>query len=138
MVAILNAEELALFRHIPETDLVELAIELDVPVGETIDRAALLNTVVVSLAQRARAEGLPFSEYDRDDLSALPRDQLTALASLCGVGDSIDDLLKLGRKVFKVYRKQRPRSQISLLLPMLLAPLARHAASTEGRGAFGP
>lgn len=138
MVAILTAEELALFRHIPETDLVELAIELDVPVGESIDRAELLNAVVVSLAQRARTEGLPLSEYDRDDLAELPREQLTALTALCGVGDSIDDLLKLGRKVFRVYRKQRPRSQISLLLPMLLAPLARHAASTEGRGAFRP
>ena len=39
---ILTTEEIAMFRSMPEEDLIELAVELDVPVLEEIDRSQLL------------------------------------------------------------------------------------------------
>ena len=138
MTDLLTAKELDLFRNIPEVDLVELAIELDVPVGEEIDRPALLNASVRGLAQLARREGLPFSEYDREDLDALPREERDALARLCGTApslDSLDALLKSGRKVYRSYTRNRPKSQVPLFLPMLLTSLARYAASADGQRA---
>lgn len=123
--------ELALYSNIPEGDLVELAAELDMAVPEQVIREELLTHIVVSLAQLARREGLPFSRYDKDDLEALPPEDFRALASLCGVSPDMRSFLKAGEKVYKQYRKQRPKSPVPLLLPTLLPSVARHARETE-------
>lgn len=120
-------EELAMFANIPEEDLVELAAGLGLSVPAEVDRPALLEAIVVNIAHRARREGLPLSNYDRPDLEALPPEDLRALAKLCGTRPTVDSLLKMGRKVYRRYRRERPKSQVPLMLPMLLAPLARYA-----------
>lgn len=128
MQAELTETELAMFAAIPEVELVDLAIELDIAVGASIDRAELLAKAVDGLADLAQREGLPFSPYDEDDLAALPQDHLAALARCIGAPATVPGVLKRGAKVYKTYRKTRGNSQIPLMLPMLLPALGRHLA----------
>ncbi len=128
MSATLFPEEIRILANIPEGDLIDLAAELDVAVPEQIDRVALTVTILERLAALGKQEGLPLSDYDRDDLEALPEEHRRALATLLGVPADVSGMLKAGKKVYRVYRKTRPRSPVALLLPMLLGPLARFAA----------
>ena len=118
-------------HHIPEGDLVDLAAELDMAVPEVIDRESLVAEAIDRLADLGRREGLPLSSYDQDDLEALPAAHLRAFAALLGTAPDVRSVLKAGKKVYKTYRKTRPNSQVALMLPTLLGPLARYAA--EGR-----
>jgi hypothetical protein len=128
MAFLLTDDEYRLVEVLPEEDLVDLAVELDIPVGEVIDRRSVLNLCVVGFAELAQREGLPFSEYDRDDLEQLPAQQRAALARQLGVGDSVSAILKSGRKLYKLYRRSRGRSQVPLVLPSLLGPVCRYLA----------
>lgn len=125
---ILNHAELALCENLPEDNLIELAAELNLLIPERISRSALLADAIAQLAELAQREGLPFSRYDRDDLEALPKHHMEALARLCGSRPTINALIKTGQKVYKIYTRQRPQSPVAMMLPMLLAPLARYAA----------
>lgn len=120
--------ELQLFRQLPEGDVVDLAAELDIAVPESIELAALMGRALHALLDRARTEGLPLSDYDRDDLAALSGAELAALGQALGAAPSVDALLKRGHKVYKMYRRKRSRSQVPLMVPLLLGPLARLAA----------
>jgi len=126
-----------MFQNAPEDDLVDLAIDLDVPVPEEIDLAGMMDSVIRNLASLGEREGLPFSRYDREDLEQLGEMERSAIAKLNGVdpnanaASQISGLLKTGAKVYKTYRKARPKSQIPLYLPMLLIPLARHLVNGE-------
>jgi hypothetical protein len=137
MSELLTPEEFSLFAHTPETELVDLAIDLDVPVPEEIDLGALLDHAVRNLASLGKREGLPFSHYDKDDLLALDQAGLRSIAALNGVADrgsaeaTTRALIKAGKKIYKVYRNTRPNSQIPMYLPMLLEPLARHLVKGE-------
>lgn len=121
-------QEAAALENLPHAELVDLAVELDLVVPARIERLALLGDVLVALAERARAQGLPLTAYDREDLEALPAAHRAALAALIGQSDNVDAILKAGLKVSKRYRSERPRSAVALMLPSLLAPLARWAA----------
>ncbi|MFH1464839.1 MAG: hypothetical protein ABIO70_10685 [Pseudomonadota bacterium] len=127
----LNEEEYRLIAALPEEDLVDLAVELDIPVGEAIDRRDVLALCVRGLAQLAKREGLPFSEYDREDLESLPPTARDALARRLGVAPEVGAILKAGRKVYRTYTRQRPRSQVPLVLPSLLGPLCRFLAEGQ-------
>lgn len=133
MSPILTADELSTFEHIPETDLVDLAIELDIPVGESIARADLLDQAVIALSTLARQQGLPFSPYDHDDLDALHPEHLGALAHALGVDPSAKAIIRTGRRVYRRYRKNNSRSQVPLQLPMLITALARYLAAGGAR-----
>lgn len=124
----LTEQELAPCLNLPEDNLVDLAAELDLMVPEKLSRPELLADAVARIAERARSEGLPFSKYDREDLAALPPDQLSALAALCSAPASVDGLIKSGRRVYKMYARQRPDSSVALTLPMLISAIARYAA----------
>ena len=132
MSELLTPHELSMFQNAPEDEIVDLAIDLDVPVPEEIDLGGLLDSVVRNLAELAEREGLPFSPYDQEDLVALAEHELRAIASLNGLDESLDrarliqGLLKSGKKVYKIYKKTRPKSQIPMYLPMLLSALARY------------
>lgn len=121
-------QESAALENLPHSELVDLAVELDLVVPARIERMSLLGDVVVALAERARTEGLPLSPYDREDLEALPAQDRAALARLIGQTDNVDAILKACQKVTKRYRSERPRSAVALMLPSLIAPLARWAA----------
>lgn len=124
----LTEEELTLCMNLPEDSLIDLAAELDLLIPDSLSRAALLSKAVVCLTERAQLEGLPFSKYDREDLEALPKTHLDALAKLCNAIPTVDGLLKSGRRVYKMYQRKRPGSQVALTLPMLLSAVARNAA----------
>jgi hypothetical protein len=132
MSILLTPEEMSMFRNAPEDELVDLAVDLDIPVPEEIDLVGLLDAVVRSLAALGQREGLPYSPYDEGDLEALAPAELGAIAKLNGIPADTEPkmqvtaLLKTGKKIYKQYRKTRPKSQIPMYLPMLLAPLARH------------
>lgn len=137
MSELLTPHELSMFQNAPEDELVDLAIDLDVPVPAEIDLGGLLDAVVRNLADLAQREGLPFSPYDHDDLEALAEHELRAIAELNGVDVNADSarqiqgLLKTGKKVYKTYRKTRPKSQIPMYLPMLLSALARYLVAQK-------
>lgn len=133
MSFVLLDDELTSLNLIPDVDLADLAVELDLVPEEVIDRRALLEDAVPRLLELATREGLPFSKYDRDDLDELPEPHRQALARALGWDASVDGLLKAGAKVYKVYRRNRPKSQVPLLLPLLLRPLARHAEEHGAR-----
>ena len=128
MPAVLSPEERLYLANIPEGDLIDLAAELDIAVPEEILRVRLTEEILERLADLGEREGLPFSAYDRDDLEDLPVVHRQALATLLGMPSDVDGMLKAGKKVYRTYRKTRPRSQVALLLPVLLAPLARFVA----------
>jgi hypothetical protein len=132
---LLTAHELSMFRNAPEDELVDLAVDLDVPVPEEINLSGLLDACLRNLADLGKREGLPLSDYDKDDLLALSEAELRAISTLNGV-DVLEDessrvplTIKSGKKIYKMWRKTRPKSQIPMYLPMLLAALARHLVS---------
>ena len=93
-----------MFQNAPEDDLVDLAIDLDVPVPEEIDLAGMLDSIVRNLADLGKREGLPFSRYDQEDLEQLEQTERSAIAKLNGVDPSADvdtqisGLLKTGAR----------------------------------------
>jgi len=133
MAAALTDEEWSTLRAIPEQDLVEMAVDLDVLVPEHIDPRALIDRCLLLVLDRAREEGLPFSKYDQDDLSALPPDHRVAVARLQGLPAhaSVGRILRAGQKVYRRYLKTRPDNAVALLLPTLLPALARLASELE-------
>ena len=124
----LTTAEMSLYENLPEDNIIELAAELNLLIPERISRDVLLAQAICGIAELAGREGLPLSRYDRDDLEALPREHLRALAAMCGWRPDINAILKAGQKVYKTYTRQRPQSPIAMMLPMLLIPLARYAA----------
>lgn len=124
----LEAQELAPCMNLPEDSLVGLAAELNLLVPDQISRTALLAQTVELIVALAEKEGLPFSKYDREDLAALPPAHLAALARLCKATPTVDGIIKSGRKVYKMYRRQRTDSHVALTLPMLISAVARCAA----------
>ena len=126
----LNPKELDICSRLPENILVELAVELDLVVPEHIEVHELLEMTIVRLATLARQEGLPFSEYDRDDLEALSDEHLVAICQLCQCKPSVKALIRAGRRVYRIYRKQRPGSQVPFMVPLLVGSLAQYALET--------
>jgi hypothetical protein len=142
---LLTVAELKAFDQVPEADLVGLSIDLDVPVPDQIDRERLLNVIVHHLAELGKRDGLPFSEYDREDLARLDHTELKSIAFLSKVKRPSSDhqalvgqIIKAGKKVYKRYTKYNPGNQIPMFLPMLLIPLARLASETSDEGASDP
>lgn len=132
---VITDEEWVVLQRIPEQDLVELAIDFDILVPREIDARGLLNECLHRALERAGEEGLPFSKYDREDLVALPAPHLAAIARLQGLTSEadVDQVLKVGRKVYRTYQAQRPGNAFALLLPSLLPALARIAATVQER-----
>lgn len=124
----LSAEEAEQVAFVPVDDLVDLAVELDHIPDSDIDRNELLGDLIPRLYELAQREGLPFSKYDQEDLAELPSEHRAALADAMGWGPEVSAILKGGARVYKKYTKNNKNSQIALLLPCLLKPLARHAA----------
>lgn len=125
----LTDDEWALMSGFPVSNLVDLAADLDLAPPEQIDRRALLNQCVPRMVDRFRAEGIPLSKYDQDDLEALSPAQLEAIARLQGVKGraTVAAVLKVGRTVYKTYQKNRPDNPVALMVPSLLTAVARAA-----------
>ena len=123
----LSDAEFAALALLPESDLADLAVELDqIPAAE-INARELLEDLVTRILDRATNEGLPFSKFDKEDLNDLPAEHFRALAEAMGWPSNVDAFLKKGGKIYKEYQKSRPNSQVAIMLPLLLGPLARHA-----------
>ncbi len=131
MQSLFTPQEREMLGNMPESDIIELAAELGVSVPAVVRREELMERVVHELACHVRAHGLPLSQYDAEDVQALSPIELRALADLAGVPATVDDLLKAGKKVYKSYTNKKATSPIPLMVPTLLAPLARYAASQE-------
>jgi hypothetical protein len=137
-MSLLTATELKAFDQVPEADLVGLSVDLNVPVPDEIDRERLLNVIVRHLVTLGKRDGLPFSEYDREDLGRLGSTELRSIAILSKIKRPSSDhqalvgqIVKAGKKVYKRYTKYNPGNQIPMFLPMLLIPLARLASETS-------
>ena len=123
----LSDTEFAGLALLPEADLADLAVELDMVPEAEIDARGLLAELVDRILDRAVSEGLPFSKYDADDLKELPEHHFAALANKMGWPADVNAFLKIGGKIYKEYQKTRRNSQVAIMLPMLLPALARHA-----------
>ena len=134
MPSFFTASERAMLANMPEIDIVELAAELSVSVPETIQRESLMEKVIVELARHVRVHGLPLSKWDADDLKALSPMELAGLARLVGVPASVPDLLRAGKRAYKAYANRKATSPIPLMVPTLLAPLARYATTARSAG----
>jgi len=121
----LTPEELANFVTYPEEELVEVAIDLEIPVGESIVLEDMLAMIVERLANLAVTEGLPLSQYDADDINALPEEHCKALMLAMGKKKSVSALIKTGQKIYKNYNKRKNSSPIPMVCPMLLGPVSR-------------
>ena len=97
----LTEAEWDMVKHLPELDLVDLAAELELIPPAEIDRRTLVVQCVMRMVVLARAEGLPFSKYDREDLDALDPEQLAVLAGLLGTRTSVRAVLASGQKTWK-------------------------------------
>ena len=126
----IREDELQAIALVPDVDLADLAIDLDLIPDAEINRRSLMTELIPRLLELARREGLPFSRWDGEDLEALPSAHREALASCMGWDSSVEGMLRAGKKIYKTYRKTRPRSQVPIFLPILLAALARHAAES--------
>ena len=124
-----NASERAMLANLPENDIVELAAELSVSVPAIIQREDLMQRVIVELARHVRVHGLPLSRWDEDDLHALSPEELAGLARLVGVSASVPELLRAGKRAYKTFKNRKSTSPIPLMIPTLLAPLARYSAA---------
>lgn len=124
--ALTDAEHEAV-RFVPVGDLVALAVELDYMPPELVKRRELLGELIPRLLELAQREGLPLSKYDAEDLDELPQEHRSALAAAMGWSTDSKSMVKAGEKVYRMYRKNRGGSQVALLLPSLLKPLARAA-----------
>lgn len=131
MTSMFTPEERAMLARMPENDIVELAAELGVTVPAVIKREELMERVVAELARHARVHGLPLSHYDKEDLQALSSIELSGLAHLVGVSATVPDLLKAGKRAYKAFSKRKVTSPIPLMVPSLLAPLARYAVRSQ-------
>ena len=127
MSQLFTPTERAMLDNLPESELVELAAELGVAVPAVIRRQELMEQVMHELACHVRIHGLPLSRYDEEDLAALSPAELAALARLVGVEPRVRDLLRAGRKAYKTYTRRKSSCPIALMVPTLLAPLARYA-----------
>lgn len=124
---VLTDAEWSQLQDIPNTTLVDLAADLDLVVPSEIDKRTLMDQCVKAIVARGAREGLPFSKYDREDLEALPRDLLEAIAALQQTRPSVSAILAAGARVYKTYEQTRPDNPMALMLPSLLTPVARCA-----------
>lgn len=127
---VLTDQERQGFEYLQDKDLADWAVDLDLMPAAEIDRIGLVEQLVPRLLKLAQREGLPFSKYDADDLNELPPEHRRALARAMGWKEDTRSMVKAGEKVWKVYRKNRPGSQIPLMLPVLLKALARFASES--------
>ncbi len=124
----LMPEELALLDQVPEKDLAEMAVDLDVLLDAELDRSSLIHKCVDALLDRAASEGLPLSKYDAEDLAALPEPHLQALGEHMGLRRvTVRAMLRQGARTWRIYNKRGSKSPTALLVPLFLAPLARAA-----------
>ena len=114
---------------LPIEVIVDLAAELDIVAPEKINRRELLEHCVLGILSFSTEHGLPFSKYDRDDLEALNKEQLSAIAQLQGLAPtaSVRAILRRGQRVYKSYQAKRNDHPIPTMLPMLLTAVARAA-----------
>jgi hypothetical protein len=124
---VLTDQETRGLDYLPDKDLADWAVDLDLMPETEIDRLDLLQAMVPRLLALAQQEGLPFSKYDAQDLDELPPEHRRALARAMGWREDTRAMIRAGSKVWKNYRKNRTGSQIPLMLPVLLGPLARFA-----------
>ena len=122
-------EEWALLSRLPESDLIDLATDLDICPPVEIDPRPLLESCVPRIVDRARQEGLPFSKYDLEALEALPPRLLEALGGLQGLKKQATPkaILRAGQRVYRNYARNRPDNPVALMLPLLLEAVGRAA-----------
>ncbi len=133
MTFALNDAEWSVLVSLPDDDVVELAAELGIllPAPPFSVRALLDRCVPAMLSLAKQDGGLPFSRYDLDDLRELPPAHHQALAVVQGLaaGSPSEALVRVGERIHKARsRRKGKRDGHAFMVPILLVPLARHAA----------
>lgn len=122
-----TAEEIEIFRILPEDMLLELCRDLNMILPETVVNLDLAVRIVPEFLDHAKRYGLPFHKLNSDSLNDLTERELQILADICHVKPTVRAILKHGTKVFKtVHEKGRKYHAIRLNMITFLKPIIRY------------
>ena len=122
-----TADEIEIFRILPEDMLLELCKDLNMILPATVDNLKLAAQIVPPFLDHAKRHGLPFHKLNSDSLKSLTERELQILADICHVKPNVRAILKHGTKVFKsVHDKGRKYHAIRLNMITFLKPIIRY------------
>lgn len=121
--------EWTILKNMPEVDLVDLAIELDLLIPEQINHRQLWNQCLQAVTEFVGSHGLPLTQFNVPDLEDLQPSERTAIAQLAGLkGDpSILAIIKAGIKIQKRIQRKKNITYLIIAIPLLLSAIARNA-----------
>ena len=125
----ITESEWAILQNMPEVDLVELAIELDLRVPAKIDHRALWNQSLVAIVSFVQRHGLPLTKFNVADLEELKSIERAAIAQLLGLkrDASVAAIIRAGVKVHKRVIRKHNITYLTIAVPLLLAAIARNS-----------
>ena len=125
-----TADEIEIFRILPEDMLLELCRDLNMILPATVDNLKLAAQIIPAFLDHAKSHGLPFHKLNSDSLNGLTERELQILADICHVKPNVRAILRHGNKVFKlVHEKGRKFHAIRLNMITFLKPIIRYQMS---------
>lgn len=122
-----SAEEIDIFRILPEEMLLDLCRDIDMILPARVDNLQLAYEIIPHFLEHAQRYGLPFHSLNTDSLKDLSERELQILADICRVKPHIRAILKHGAKVFKnVHEKGRKYHAVRLNMITFLKPIIRY------------
>jgi hypothetical protein len=125
--------EWTILQNMPEVDLVDLAIELDLRVPEQINHRQLWDQCLQAITELVGSHGLPLTQFNVPDLEDLEVSERAAIAQLTGLkGDaSILAIIKAGSKIQKRVQRKKNITYLTIAIPLLLSAIARNTLNAQ-------
>jgi hypothetical protein len=125
--------EWTILQNMPEVDLVDLAIELDLRVPEQINHRQLWGQCLQAITELVGSHGLPLTQFNVPDLEDLEVSERAAIAQLTGLkGDaSILAIIKAGSKIQKRVQRKKNITYLTIAIPLLLSAIARNTLNAQ-------
>ena len=129
----ITESEWAVLQNMPELDLVELAIELDLRVPAKIDHRALWDQSLNVIVEFVRQHGVPLTKFNVSDLEELKEIERTAIAQLLGLkeGAPISAIIRAGVRVQKRLKRKQNITYLTIAIPLLLSAIARNTRNMK-------
>jgi hypothetical protein len=127
----ITESEWAVLQNMPEVDLVDLAIELDLRIPAKLDHRQLWDESLEAIVALVQLHGLPLTKFNVSDLEDLKEIERTAIAKLSGLKEdaSISAIIKAGLKAQKRFKRKRNITYLTIAIPLLLSAVARNTLS---------
>ena len=122
-----TADEIDIFRILPEEMLLDLCKDLNMILPAIVDNLSLAKEIIPHFIEHAQRYGLPFHALNKSSLESLSERELQILADICRVKPNVRAILKHGAKVFKtVHEKGRKYHAVRLNMITFLKPIIRY------------